>query len=425
MLNTRSIDAVNAARADGLGVKPLYDSYSFLNLPTLISTLLTGEGQTHMPADVLGELPRRYKVVLALWIDAMGWHAIEPLLDRHPFLKRAVSQGVVSKITSLFPSTTSAHLTGFFTGLPPAQSGVYEWFQYEPKLGRIIAPLLFSYAGEKERDTLTKENFHPLDLFPAQSVWLPLVMSGVKIHIVQPSGFARSEPTKVLGQLANAHGYSTFAEGLVRAYRLIEAHAAQDSAPALIWMYYGAYDGVCHDHGPQALETTMELEQTLDALENVLLRLARDTEALLLIFADHGQIQVDSQATLYLNQVVPDFTRYIAQGHNGHLLVPAGSPRDFFLHIKADLLDEAQAVFAEATQGLARVIKTQALIEQGLFGTSPSEIFLSRVGNLVVLPEPGETVYYYEKDRFEQKYSGHHGGLTPEEIEIPLIALQL
>ncbi|MDW8396533.1 MAG: alkaline phosphatase family protein [Anaerolineae bacterium] len=425
MLNIRSIDVVNAARADGLGVKPLYDSYSFLNIPTLISALLTGEGHTLMPEDVLGDLPRRYRAVLALWIDAMGWHVVEPLLDRHPFLRRAVAQGVVSKITSLFPSTTSAHIAGFFTGLPPAQSGVYEWFQYEPKLGRIIAPLLFSYAGEKERDTLTKENFHPLDLFPAQSVWLPLVMSGAKIYVLQPSNFARSAPSKALGQLATAHGYSTFAEGLVRAYRLIESHSPSDAPPALIWMYYGDYDGVCHDYGPNALEATAELEHTLDALENVLIRLAQGSEALLLVFADHGQIRVDAKTTIYLNQVVPDFARYVAQGRKGHLLVPAGSPRDFFLHVKPELLDEAQAVFAEATKGRARVLKTESLIEQGFFGANPTETFLARVGNLVVLPEPGETVYYYEKDRFEQKYYGHHGGLTPEEIEVPLIAMQL
>jgi hypothetical protein len=46
---------------------------------------------------------------------------------------------------------------------------------------------------------------------------------------------------------------------------------------------------------------------------------------------------------------------------------------------------------------------------------------MARVGNLVILPYRGEAVWWYEKDRFEQKFRGHHGGLTPQEMEIPLL----
>jgi hypothetical protein len=46
---------------------------------------------------------------------------------------------------------------------------------------------------------------------------------------------------------------------------------------------------------------------------------------------------------------------------------------------------------------------------------------MSRVGNLVILPYDGETVWWYDPGRFEQKFYGHHGGLTPGEMEIPLL----
>ena len=72
--------------------------------------------------------------------------------------------------------------------------------------------------------------------------------------------------------------------------------------------------------------------------------------------------------------------------------------------------------------GRAVVYRTADLIAAGFFGAAPvSETFLGRVGNLVVLPYRGEAVWWYEKDRFEQKYFGHHGGLTPQEMEIPLL----
>ncbi len=45
------------------------------------------------------------------------------------------------------------------------------------------------------------------------------------------------------------------------------------------------------------------------------------------------------------------------------------------------------------------------------------------MGNLVILAYKGESVWWYQKNRFEQKFYGHHGGLTKEEMEIPLILL--
>jgi hypothetical protein len=48
---------------------------------------------------------------------------------------------------------------------------------------------------------------------------------------------------------------------------------------------------------------------------------------------------------------------------------------------------------------------------------------LQRVADLVILPYNGETVWWYEKGRYEMLFYGHHGGLTPNELEIPLLAL--
>ena len=70
-------------------------------------------------------------------------------------------------------------------------------------------------------------------------------------------------------------------------------------------------------------------------------------------------------------------------------------------------------------------MKTSELIEGGFFGPQPTATFLQRVGNLVVLPFKGESVYYFERDKFDNHFLGHHGGLTRDEMEIPFIACPL
>lgn len=137
----------NIAEQSGFGknfIKPLYDSYCFSNIPATIQSLLGLTKHTGLPEDVLpsGKY-REYKKVVFLFIDAFGWKFFEKYKSKYPVLQRFVHHGVVSKITAQFPSTTAAEVTTMNTGLPVGESGVYEWFYFEPKLDAVIAPLLF------------------------------------------------------------------------------------------------------------------------------------------------------------------------------------------------------------------------------------------------------------------------------------------
>jgi len=70
------------------------------------------------------------------------------------------------------------------------------------------------------------------------------------------------------------------------------------------------------------------------------------------------------------------------------------------------------------------VVKTEDLIQAGYFGAEVSSRFRERVGNLVVLSYRYESVWWYEKGKFEMPYYGHHGGLTPQEMETILYSLE-
>jgi hypothetical protein len=63
-------------------------------------------------------------------------------------------------------------------------------------------------------------------------------------------------------------------------------------------------------------------------------------------------------------------------------------------------------------------------VEEGVFGEAGPRL-RERIGDLVVLPAPGESVWWREPGRFDMRFRGHHGGLSPEEMRIPLLALPL
>ncbi|MFN4292757.1 MAG: alkaline phosphatase family protein [Thermoflexales bacterium] len=421
MLNDASIQTVNAAGWRDAFIRPLYDSYCFANLPATIYRALTGEGAPGLPDDVFGDLPRRYDAVVLFFVDGFGWRYFERIAEQYPLLQHFVRRGAVSKLTALFPSTTTAHVTCIHTGLPPAQSGVYEWFQYHPELDCMIAPLMFSFAGEKARDTLVNAGLQPSNVFPSDTLYPRLERAGVRSYLLHPREFADAAPTRALRENAKSLTYKTLPEALVNLRRAV----AERHGPAYFLMYYGAIDGIGHEYGPTSEQVEAELDQFCVAMERLFLDRLRSRDVLLIITADHGMVEVNPKTTIYLNQTLPHFQDYLATNRRGEPLVPAGSPRDFFLHVKPERLDEAQAAISAHLAGRAIVAKTADLIAEGFFGPAPSARFLSRVGNLVVLPFKGESVYYYAREKFENRYYGHHGGLTREEMEIPLLMATL
>ncbi len=386
-------------------IKPRYDSGGFASIPARIRE-----------ACASGE----YDAVVLFLVDGFGWRFFEKFQEM-PFLKRLTTHGKVEKLTSQFPSTTAAHLTTIHSGLPVGQSGVFEWFYYEPLLDRVIAPLLFSYAGDQERDTL-KGMVKAARLYPSQTLYQELGRQGTKSHVFGMRDYTPSTYSNAVTKDARPNSFKTLPEALVNLGMTIE----NSTAPTYIHFYFDNIDSTCHKYGPAAPQTEGEIEAFLLMMEYFFPRIFNGKKkVLLLITADHGASEVDPKTTIFLNKDkrFKGIERFLKTNQAGELIVPAGSARDMFLYVKDELLDEAQEFLSRGLNGKAEVVKTKWLMENGYFGPEISPKFRVRVGNLVILPHRYESVWWYEKDKFEQRFYGHHGGLTPQEMEIPLITL--
>src|SRR5438270_8252461 len=214
MLNTTSLNAVSSSTFSQQSVKPLYDSYCFSNIPQTIEFLLTGEGQSALPLDVFGDLPTRYDRVILFFVDAFGWRFFERYAEKYAFLRTILERGVVSKMTSQFPSTTAAHVTSIHTGLNVAQSGVYEWHYYEPLVDDVISPLLFSYAADGTRDTLKQSGLSPEAFFPRHTFYQALKAKGIVSYNFQHHAYASSSYSNVVFRGANVIPYASISEAL-------------------------------------------------------------------------------------------------------------------------------------------------------------------------------------------------------------------
>lgn len=407
MINQKSFEAVKAASWKSDFCKPLYESYCFSKIPSTLLKLL-GLSCDTLPQDCFHN--QTYETVVLFVIDGFGWSFLEKTHHRYPFLSRFFREGIVSKITSQFPSTTAAHITSLCSGLEVAETGIYEWFYYEPILDRVIAPLLYSYAGDKSTGTL-KGDLTPDEIFPAKTVFQTLQKNKISSTIFQHSSISNSSYSDWMFRGAEMVPYDNVSKGLQE----LQSRLGQKG---LFYFYIGDIDAVAHRNGLDSKQTAKAIDQCFTALENFWRTLPQDQKMACVVTADHGMTAIDPKTTIYLNQAFPFLEEVLEKGSDGHPLTPAGSCRDYFLHISPKEVARIKPLLEEGLQGKALICETSELIEEGFFGSKPvCKDLLERLGNLVILPYGNNSIWWYEKGRFEQKFYAMHGGLTREEME--------
>jgi len=380
----------------------------FDQLPATIERVLTG-ATTGSPLDE-PLLRERFERVAFVYLDAFGWKFLERQ-QGHSLLGRVGSDGFAAQLTSQFPSTTTAHVTTIHSGLPVAEHGLYEWHLLEPTLNRLITPLLFSFSGDGERETLAGV-LDPGDIYPADSLYARLADNGVRSSVAQPAEFAHSSPNQMLLRSADVLPFSTPEEGLAAAAASL---AATGSAYAFV--YLDQVDALMHDIGPDGPAADVAFAEALTLIE----RAPFPAGTLVLLTADHGMSPVDPARTVYVNRVWPDLATHLKSGTDGKPLAPAGSCRDLFLHVRDGHIDAVRDRLADELDGVADIFTADTLVALGAFA-EPSARLRSRLGDIAVLPHYGEAVYWHEPGRFVQHFHGQHGGLSAQEMEIPLLA---
>ena len=111
MLNADSLQALAKTPWGPSFVRPLYEGYAFSQIPSTVNKLLGKAAQGGLPREAVGGSWGPYDAVVLFLLDGFGWEFFETYRSSYPFLNRLYEQGVVSKISAQFPSTTAAHVT--------------------------------------------------------------------------------------------------------------------------------------------------------------------------------------------------------------------------------------------------------------------------------------------------------------------------
>jgi hypothetical protein len=353
-----------------------------------------------IPATVARELGDGRRRVVVVLLDALGW-TFAQRHAQHPLLARIARDGALAPLAAQFPSTTTAHVTTMHTGLPVEAHGLYEWRIWEPAAGRVVVPLL---VGEDD-------GYDPRALLPdGPSFYQRLAASrGVGSAVFSPARFSPSTYDRAAVRGAAIHPYDDVAGG---ARALAATVAAADRLYA--YFYFDGIDMAGHEHGPSSPQFDDACLRALDAVYTAFFGPGAPDldDTLLLLTADHGQVDVGADRLDDLDVLLPDLPgRLTAE--------PAGSARDVFLHVAPDRVEETIADLATALGDRATVHHATDLFPDA------GPRLLARVAPICVLPAPGRMAWLSTHPGVERVFQGHHGGRTPEEATTFLGTLRL
>ena len=221
-----------------------------------------------------------YNNVILLILDGLG-HSVLEKISPNGYLK----QNMVDIVTSVYPSTTTAAMTTYYTGKPPYETGWIAWSQYFKEYGRSL-------------DTLTRrESYYnkPLEKPIIDVYGKFLNYTSIYTLIENASSYVRTyeiKPEYAERKCKRTLIADNFDEII---YHLEDISKLPNEK--FIFAYCDNPDSVLHKYGTSSKEAkdfVLDIEKNIYKLSNCI-----DKDSLIIISADHGHKDIEKAYSLF------------------------------------------------------------------------------------------------------------------------------
>ncbi len=389
-------------------VLPNYNQNNVVNLMSSLCHALN----ISSPHPILPSLPpekiKQYKNIIFCIIDGLGYDNLlkqpkENILKRH----------TLTSLTTIFPSTTAAAITTYLSGLTPQEHGNLSWFMYLQEKKDIIAIL----PGKNRQHK--KIHYSPKALQFPQSIFTKLhnINSPRQTYIITKKDIINTTYNKYFGKHAETKGYKTLSSFINK----ISETVKRNQQPKYIYAYWSEFDALSHKYGKTHPKTQQHLQQLTSQFQ-LLHKKLQHTNTLLIITADHGQIVSSESQTIHLEK-----HPLLQQCLSTYL---SGEHRAAFCHVLPHKRQQFEQYVKHKLQKYCTLHKPTDLLNQNLFGsiTPHTPIHLetiNRLGNYILLFKKNYIIRQtIPEDEKKKPQYGHHGGLSTEEMLVPLIKME-
>lgn len=372
---------------------PDYD-HSILN--TITSILKHYNVATHYSSlKTLDEkLEKNYKNVVLIILDGLGECILKNISPNNFFVSNEVDC-----ITSVFPSTTTAALTTYYTGKPPYETGWIAWSQYFKEYGRAIdmLPKKESYRGDCLDDAKINV-FESIVNYETIFYKIESASPNVKAYEIMPSYSDRRARRTI-----HADTFSEITENIEM--------LCNNNDKNFIMAYCDNPDGIMHKFGTDSVEAQefiISVEKQIEKMCNNL----KDT--LVIISADHGHLNIENPHSIL------DYPELLECLY----MPPSFEARTLTFWVKENMKN----IFEERFNKLFKdefwlMTKEDFLDKHKLLGYGNKHPKIDDfVGNFVAISVSNSIIQIETSLTKEKKLKkSTHCGITKAEMEVPLI----
>jgi hypothetical protein len=401
-------------------IYPHYEGWSILNVPTSICQWLGVPEMGVAPLDpkILASIGDRYQQVVLVLVDALSLNRLRKSIreGNSPVWERLAEDGVLAPLTSITPSTTASALTSLWTGKGVLEHGIVGYEMWLKEYGIVANAILqapMSFRGDT--GSLRRAGFTPENFINQLLLGTHLASYGVRTIAFQHHSIARSGLSRMLLQEVNVIPYRTLVDLWVNVLRTITDNSSERK---YIWIYWGDLDYFSHHYGPDDERTIGEFVAFAAAFEKHFLN-GLEThdhgDTLLIFLADHGQINTHPAR------------RYDLRYHTGLVrslhIMPTGENRLAYLYLRPDQGNAPREYIERTWPEQFSFLNPVTAVESGLFGSGKHHPRLfERLGDLIIVAQ--ENAYLWWSHNADHLL-GRHGGLSPEEMLVPFLAVDL
>jgi len=410
---------IERLRARGF-VPPDYEGGGLLNVAATVLDVLGVRDDTDPPPlralePSLREGVRQVVLVLA---DGLGLAQLRALctVGDMPFVASIIERArrhdraQLIEATTIFPSTTAAAITTLNTARTPQEHGNMAYFIWLEEFGAVTQMLRWGPGVTRRGSYFDDQRIDAREYAKVPSIHARLRQRGGESWVIEPEVFRNEAMTRMHAAEARFAPYYLPSSMSVRLRTLLEERPWGDR-PAYVYAYWAGIDSVAHVSGPQSADHATEAALFDKALERALAsRSPGDT--LVLLTADHGHAFTDPDKLIDL--VGDEQLRSLLRNPI------AGEPRLAFLH--TDQPDRVRQHLERRYPDTFFFLDREEAIAAGLFGRGDPDVARHRVGEVLAMLGGDRAASIVRVDGQTFRHRGSHGGMSPQEMQIPVLA---
>ena len=342
-------------------------------------------------------LEKKYKNIVFIILDGMGEHILNNI-SPNGFFKN----NQMKKITSVYPSTTTAALTTYYSGKPPIETGWIAMAQYFKEYGRTIEMMreIDAYTGEK----YTNAKIDAIDLVSYTPIYARIeeASKNVKAYEINPS-FCKHRSKRNI----NADNMQIMCDS-------IEA-ICKNQDENFILAYSDKPDTLLHKYGCKSDEVRDFIKEAEKEIEKLYEKL-KDTNTLIIVSADHGHKDIEK----VYNAIELDEIQECL------ILPPSLESRVVSFWVKEDKKEKFEKIFNEKFKDEFLLYTKEQFLKENLLGFGEKHPKIDDfIGNYIALSISSSIIKLGTNiSREKSNKKSTHCGLTKEEMEVPVIVLK-